>query len=1205
MFCQRLILVNWGNIPPIELELGPINLFSGGNGSGKTTAADALQSLMTAAHENLFNFNPGQDETTQRGRGGKQVRTLASYVLGCDDGSYARLQTTDGYIVGVFHPTQGEVAEPFSAIMGVRASLETAGAQRQARQEELQFLIVPDALLGLDDFICDDTLGKQVVPITRIADELARKVGGRQRVEVYDKKGPYLRRLYGIFRGESTASDREAKHAARTFSNFMAYKPVKSITEFVAREILEPKDMTDDIRQVGDLMKTIYAMEEETRHVNQAVANLSSALNHSQTYIDAWIHGSVLSLAEKMRSLRLKKDEENRLHLEQASLLNALKENRLQNELLTDRQDALQQEQVEMLAQRQGIISLRTKDQLTNELLRLKAKLADALAELTQQNAQFTKNLDAATQLDSALSQAPSEWDFTGCSSKKMRTLLAPILAAGNDSGLDSRLLQTQDWIDNSALDATFERIVALEAQHNRVADWLHGGEKSLYSQLYLQWHRKVESSEKLRQQWQQKNTEVQRLGQARVTYPQPVEQALQAIKAQYPEAEPAVLCDFIDIVDPDWQMAIEGYLGGARFGIVVHSDYEAQAISLVRQLPGRRNAARVVQGAKAQRDAGLLTLPDNSILHQMRFEHKVVEYAIKASYGTVECVKNAEILKKTARGLTKEGLGSGNYSLFRCDLDEADLVFGRSARERALKAREDQLQSLQVAAQDAERQALFWEKLYRQFSQVAAVSCSSSISALLNVYRPLQKCEQQLSQLDCDDHSALDTQLQSLKQRLKTVSEAMQQCSEQHGSLRAREEQNSRVAKRVSDEVEQAQVQQHLALTQLQALVTIYPDLELEQALSEAASVSEQVSDYVEALAAVAQKLDLSERRLYERLLDHNRQSAQYAAVTYAPQYDVKHDVHFLKSVVALQSDIQRIHNLLKNNLLIGKHEKLLTLKDSFSTTFVSSLCHSIYQAINDGKRALDELNQELEHHHFGADKERFYFDYEWIPEFKEYWDFFKDVISSPSLGDGASLFDAELSGTSLAVRDKLLSMLLDKDEQAALNQLRRISDYRNYRRYEIYKQPQGKQPIPLSTYGTGSGGQLETPAYIIRAAAITAAFRFNDGQSHCRLVLVDEAFSKMDETRSREVIHYLTHTLGLQLIFIMPSSKSGPFMDLISHQVVFTKCPTTEGVGELQTRVLVDRKVCNQDKIKALWAQHRRTLREQVSLDFMEGLI
>ena len=185
--------------------------------------------------------------------------------------------------------------------------------------------------------------------------------------------------------------------------------------------------------------------------------------------------------------------------------------------------------------------------------------------------------------------------------------------------------------------------------------------------------------------------------------------------------------------------------------------------------------------------------------------------------------------------------------------------------------------------------------------------------------------------------------------------------------------------------------------------------------------------------------------------------------------------------------------------------------------------------------------------------------------------------------------------------VRDKIMTMLLDEDEQKALRELSRISDYRNYRRYEIYKEPEGKAPIPLSQYGTGSGGQLETPAYIIRSAAITSAFRFNEGLSHLRMVLVDEAFSKMDEHRSREVINYLTESLGLQLMFIMPSSKSGPFMDIISNQFIFTKCPTSEMVGELNSRVLLDRQVCDQEKIAKLMENHRRTIRQQATLDFM----
>ena len=188
--------------------------------------------------------------------------------------------------------------------------------------------------------------------------------------------------------------------------------------------------------------------------------------------------------------------------------------------------------------------------------------------------------------------------------------------------------------------------------------------------------------------------------------------------------------------------------------------------------------------------------------------------------------------------------------------------------------------------------------------------------------------------------------------------------------------------------------------------------------------------------------------------------------------------------------------------------------------------------------------------------------------------------------------------------MRDRLLALLLDGDEQQALRELERISDYRKYRRYDILKHPENKAPIRLSQYGTGSGGQLETPAYIIRAAAITSAFRFNEGDSHLRMVIVDEAFMHMDETRSREVIGYLTKTLGLQLIFIMPTSKSGPFLDLVSNQFVFSKVPSPTPVGELNTRVLLDRQQLNVERVAELWAQHRRVIRQQGALDFMDEL-
>jgi uncharacterized protein YPO0396 len=330
-----------------------------------------------------------------------------------------------------------------------------------------------------------------------------------------------------------------------------------------------------------------------------------------------------------------------------------------------------------------------------------------------------------------------------------------------------------------------------------------------------------------------------------------------------------------------------------------------------------------------------------------------------------------------------------------------------------------------------------------------------------------------------------------------------------------------------------------------------------------------------------------------------HNQKCRPSDAIVFAA-FNGRYDAALFEQICGLRREIDRIYNILKNNVLVSKHEQLKVLKASFNDAFVSHLCQEIHQSIQDGKRQLDLLNKELVNHRFGSDREQFRFAQEWVPEYRDYARFFEEIVRSPTIGAGSGLFDSTLSAKSAQVRDVLMGLLLGADEKKSLSDLDRIADYRNYHRYEIYKEVEGKEPIALSEYGTGSGGQLETPAYIIRAASITSALRYAEGDNHLRMVLVDEAFSKMDESRSREVIDYLTGSLGLQLIFIMPTSKCGPFMDLISNEFVFAKVPSAPR-GELLTRVLVDRKECNRERIADLWTRHRRTVRQQAELDFM----
>jgi len=1210
MYLKRSITVNWGNLPAQEFEFGPVNLLSGGNGSGKTTSADALQTLMTAAHDTLFTYNPGQDETTQRGRGGKQVRTLASYVLGCDDGAYARPHDTDGYLAGVFHPTRGESAEPFTAIIGVRAHLDVAGSARQARQDDLLFFIVPGEMLSLSHFVRSYSDGRHVVPLSTLP-ALLKQEFGAQNVEIYDKKRAYLGRLYGALRGRRDAvSYREARHAARSFASFMAYKPVSSIDQFVAEEVLEKKELGDTIRKVGDLLRTVHGMEEEARSVAESVAVLERSRGHADRYIDDWLQRAAAIYGAAAQEGRVNQRRYLGAKDQQARQRGKLEELRLQQQLDEERLRLTHQELVQLEARRQGVAVLKTKDELEQQQHALMDNLRRAAPRLLQENQQADHNVTALANIAPLLRRHSLGQALPALENRGWQEDSQALLALRNAPRPDLQQLLAKDWVDLNPLEEGLNGLIGQERLHNRVAERIHAAEgqaKSLFRQIEQLADARARHIEESRRVIEQSEQRIALLESRRVTYPAYVDAALAAIRQHCPQADPRVLCDHVEVSDPLWQMAIEGYIGGARFSILVEPEYEAEAVRIVRSLSGKNNnRARVIQGERARRDAERLSLPADSIMEVMRCDHKIAEYYLRASYGSVLRVKDAQTLRQTARGITPDGIGSGNYSMWRCDLRDEELVFGQGARTRALAAERQNLEALYAAGQAATLDYQAAQQLCKEAERIRPLNYVAVVEEMLSAQRRLHDIDKQLENLDLSEHHYLEEQLALLNARHRELSGKIRAMAAEFGGvgeqLGASDAAIERLAQamdqlaRARDDAEQTvrQAAQRCARDAEQILVDI--DGRLEAASAEI--------DFADEQKLLEQALVQQERSLSQAIMDHNQRVRSADTVVYDVGIDAPHSLDHFGRIAGLRAQLDNLHNRLRNNVLLEKREQLVVLRDTFNTAFVSDLCHEIYHAIRGGERILRELNEELQNHRFGTDRERFEFDWDWMPEYKEYWSFFQEVVKLPNLGDGTTLFNAELSAQAQAVRDKLLGMLLDGAEQQALRELERISDYRHYRRYDILKHPENKAPIRLSEYGTGSGGQLETPAYIIRAAAVTSAFRFNEGDSHLRMVIVDEAFMHMDETRSREVIHYLTETLGLQLIFIMPTSKSGPFMDLISNQFIFSKVPSAQAVGELNTRVLVDRQVLNRERIAQLWANHRRTIRQQAALDFMEDI-
>ena len=87
------------------------------------------------------------------------------------------------------------------------------------------------------------------------------------------------------------------------------------------------------------------------------------------------------------------------------------------------------------------------------------------------------------------------------------------------------------------------------------------------------------------------------------------------------------------------------------------------------------------------------------------------------------------------------------------------------------------------------------------------------------------------------------------------------------------------------------------------------------------------------------------------------------------------------------------------------------------------------------------------------------------------------------------------------------------------------------------------------------------------------------------------------MDETRSRNVLQFLSQTLGLQLVVAMPTSKSGAVKPEFDKEFTFSKVmarrPSGQGFQELFISEAQE-KTLNRPALARLWSAHAEQARE-----------
>ena len=218
------------------------------------------------------------------------------------------------------------------------------------------------------------------------------------------------------------------------------------------------------------------------------------------------------------------------------------------------------------------------------------------------------------------------------------------------------------------------------------------------------------------------------------------------------------------------------------------------------------------------------------------------------------------------------------------------------------------------------------------------------------------------------------------------------------------------------------------------------------------------------------------------------------------------------------------------------------------FKDDFISKLRNAI-ETVED---QISELNVALSTSTFGEDSYQFTVKPSVV--YRRYYDMIKDDLLLEVTDDDSEFFVKYDD----VMKDLFAQIVLagDGDKNAAvLANVEKFTDYRNYLDFDlIVKDKDGNEQRLSRMLTKKSGGETQTPFYISVLASFAYLYRVNEPgelSNSARLIIFDEAFSKMDSGRIKESVRLLRR-FGLQAIISAPSDKVGDISPLVDETLV-----------------------------------------------------
>lgn len=607
---------------------------------------------------------------------------------------------------------------------------------------------------------------------------------------------------------------------------------------------------------------------------------------------------------------------------------------------------------------------------------------------------------------------------------------------------------------------------------------------------------------------------EVRQLKNNKIGYPDNTIGLKTAIEEEFERASIRsrvhIFCDLLEINDPVWQNAVEGYLNTQRFYVIVEPKYYDIAAQVYDRVKKKISGVGLVNTAKI---TDTLELSENSLALKVTSQNIYAEQYAKYLLGKVHCCEKVDELKKYPVVVTPECMLYKNHSLRKIPEDVYSVPYiGEYAVKRQLEIKSAELEKDRLLREDLKKKFAETEKIIALLSSLPLHSINDNINAVFDFKAADEAFSEAKIRLD---EARNDPTYIELGMKIEAVEKELHVIDEKRAAVLKASAQLQSDAKHMEEQI-----------GILKAKVNNTDE-----------SLSEYENQNMTAVNAAKQKFTIHRKEKSPDIIIKNFLPKHKEFENKRNQYEqelIKLQMQYDGGSLGTGSEMMQRYINEKDKLVrseLTKYEsQLKETRTNCELIFRQSFLAQLGEQISKAKTAFTNLNRALNGISYGEDSYHF----EVRPN-RQKSAFYDMIMSENNIRHDSDTF---FSNAFEAEYEEQISELFAKitlDDDADKKVVKEYTDYRSYLDFDIrITNKSGEVKYFSKIFGDMSGGEAQTPYYV----AIAASFAQLYNADTVRLIMLDEAFDKMDDERIESMMKFF-NSMGFQIILGTPPGK------------------------------------------------------------------